>query len=72
MDWVTLMGYGAACLVAATFYARSMASLRCFAIASNICFIVYASQLTLYPILLLHVLLLPLNINRLLQLIQKK
>ncbi|VVC74968.1 hypothetical protein AQUSIP_02420 [Aquicella siphonis] len=71
---VSLIGYLAASLVAATFYMHSMIPLRCFAIASNICFIIYAYYTSpqLYPILILHAFLLPLNISRLWQLIHKK
>ena len=68
-DFVTGIGYLAACLVGATFYMRSMIPLRSFAILSNIFFIAYAYLNTpqLYPVLLLHLFLLPLNIKRLWQ-----
>jgi hypothetical protein len=62
------MGYLAAGLVFLTFCMRTMVSLRIVAIASNICFLVYALAAQLTPILILHGLLLPLNVGRLVQL----
>ena len=61
-------GYIASVLVFATFYMKTMVPLRLVAIASNVAFIVYASVGGLAPILILHVMLLPLNVLRLLQL----
>jgi hypothetical protein len=53
--------------VLATFSMRSMRALRLVAIASNIAFITYGAMGNLYPILVLHSLLLPLNVFRLAQ-----
>jgi CRP/FNR family cyclic AMP-dependent transcriptional regulator len=61
-------GYVASVLVFATFYMKTMVPLRLVAIASNVAFIIYAVWGGLTPILILHVLLLPLNTIRLLQL----
>ena len=61
-------GYVASALVLATFCQTSMARLRWIAIASNCAFIFYALVLDLWPILLLHCILLPVNILRLAQL----
>ncbi len=73
MDWVSFVGYVASILVASTFYVKTMIPLRCFALASNVGFITYAyfSTPQLYPVLLLHVCLLPLNGMRLKDLIKK-
>jgi len=70
IQWVSLMGYIAALLVACTFYMKTTIPLRIFAIASNFCFIIYAvfQHPILYPVLILHTFLLPLNITRLVQL----
>src|SRR5580658_7230468 len=65
MDW---MGYIAAALVFCTFYMRTMLPLRWMAIASNVAFLAYAIPLQLWPIVILHGLLLPLNAYRLRQL----
>jgi len=62
-----LSGYFASALVLATFSMRSMNKLRLSAIASNVAFIFYALVASLNPILVLHCILLPLNIFRLLQ-----
>jgi hypothetical protein len=62
-----LLGYAAAGLVLATFSARSIVTLRAFAIASNLLFIAYAAFAQLPPVLVLHLLLLPINIVRLRQ-----
>lgn len=59
------LGYIAASLVLATFTAKSMVALRALAIASNIAFIAYAVSASLWPILLLHSIMLPLNLVRL-------
>jgi CRP-like cAMP-binding protein len=61
------MGYVASILVFATFYVRTMVPLRVIAIASNVAFLAYAIPLALWPVALLHALLLPLNLLRLLQ-----
>ena len=64
-EWPDTIGYLAAALVVATFYMRSMIALRAFGILGNIAFIVYGAQAGLPPVLLLHLVLLPLNLVRL-------
>lgn len=61
------VGYLAASLVFATFYAKRMVPLRTLAIASNVAFIAYGYLDALWPILILHSALLPMNVLRLLQ-----
>jgi CRP/FNR family cyclic AMP-dependent transcriptional regulator len=68
MTIVDPIGYLAATLVLATFCMRSMRTLRWVAIASNLAFIAYAFLAELGPVLVLHALLLPVNVVRLLQL----
>lgn len=63
-----LFGYFASFLVFTTFYMRRMVPLRLTAIASNVAFIGYAWLDHLTPILILHGLLLPLNLFRLIEL----
>jgi hypothetical protein len=58
-------GYVAAGLVLATFCAQQMAPLRALAISSNLAFITYGLAAQLWPILILHAIMLPLNIARL-------
>lgn len=62
-----ILGSFACLLVLATFSMPSMRSLRTVAIASNLAFIGYAWLLGLWPILMLHSILLPLNGFRLAQ-----
>jgi len=67
MTLATSVGYLAATLVFATFCTRRMVPLRALAIASNIAFIGYGYLGELWPILILHVAILPMNTRRLWQ-----
>ncbi len=58
-------GYVAAFLVFLTFYMKTMVPLRVVGLCSNCAFITYGFLAELYPILMLHCLLLPLNSLRL-------
>jgi len=60
-------GYLAGSLVFATFCTTRMVPLRALAIASNIAFIGYGYLGELWPILILHAAMLPLNVHRLRQ-----
>lgn len=62
------LGYLASALVLCTFSVRSMRLLRGLGIASNVSFISYALIVGLPPIAILHGLLLPINVLRLVQL----
>jgi CRP/FNR family cyclic AMP-dependent transcriptional regulator len=68
--WVEAAGYLASFLVFATFCMKTMIPLRIAAISSNIAFIVYSSYDGLYPILILHSVLLPLNVARTMQMLR--
>jgi hypothetical protein len=59
------VGYVASALVLFTFLTRTMKPLRCIALGSNVAFIIYSAMLQLYPILILHCILLPVNVWRL-------
>jgi hypothetical protein len=61
------IGYLASVLVLTTFCMRRMVVLRAVAIASNLAFISYGALADIDPVLLLHALLLPTNIYRLMQ-----
>ena len=65
LNWVQLVGYLASLLVFSTFYMKTMIPLRCVAIASNVAFLTYGFFAGLYPVFLLHTVLLPLNVFRL-------
>lgn len=64
---VLSIGYLASALVFITFYMKTMVPLRCVAIASNVAFLTYGAWLGLWPIAILHGLMLPLNSMRLMQ-----
>lgn len=66
------LGYEAAGLVFATFCAQRMASLRSLAITSNVAFIGYGFLDGLWPILILHSAMLPINIQRYRQAVRGK
>ena len=65
MDTAQLLGYAAAACVFVTFYMKTMVPLRVAGIVSNLLFIGYGYMELAYPVLFLHVVLLPLNILRL-------
>jgi CRP/FNR family cyclic AMP-dependent transcriptional regulator len=67
VNWIELAGYAASALVFLTFYMKTMIPLRVIGILSNIAFMTYALGGRLYPVLILHAILLPLNCLRLFQ-----
>ena len=64
------IGYLASALVLCTFLTRTMMPLRVIALGSNLAFIAYGALLHLYPVLVLHVVLLPINAWRLREIFQ--
>ena len=64
-----ISGYVASTLVLPTFVAKDMRLLRTTAIFSNLAFIIYGAIAWLPPVLILHLVLLPLNIVRLAEII---
>lgn len=58
-------GYIASILVFLTFYMKTMVPLRVVGLCSNVAFIMYGYLDGLYPVLILHLILLPLNLLRL-------
>jgi len=67
MDWVNLLGYAAAASVLATFCTRTMIPLRILALVSNVLFCLYGYLDNLYPVLILHLVLFPVSLYRLIQ-----
>lgn len=67
-----IAGYVAASLVFATFSMKSMLRLRIVAICSNFAFIYYAALAGVYPVLILHICLLPMNLTRLRQILRAR
>lgn len=70
MKAVEFVGYIAAAITVATFWMRTMIPLRVAGIASNVAWIAYGALASVYPPLILHVLVLPLNAVRLRQMIK--
>jgi CRP/FNR family cyclic AMP-dependent transcriptional regulator len=68
MNWIELTGYLGAGMTFVTFYMKAMLPLRYMALCSNVAFIVYGGSSHLYPVLFLHLCLLPLNVVRLAEL----
>ncbi|HKF43901.1 MAG TPA: cyclic nucleotide-binding domain-containing protein [Thermoanaerobaculia bacterium] len=67
IGWINLAGYVASLLVFCTFYMKTMIPLRTVAISSNVAFLTYGLAGHLYPVAILHAILLPLNLVRLRQ-----
>lgn len=70
MDCVEVLGFTAACLMFSTFYMKNMIPLRIVGMASNATFIVYAVNAEVWPLLVLHTVLLPMNFFRLIQMLK--
>jgi len=66
------VGYLASLLVLCTFCARTMVPLRLIALGSNVAFLAYGALLHLYPVLLLHAVLMPVNLWRLTEILRLK
>jgi CRP/FNR family transcriptional regulator, cyclic AMP receptor protein len=67
ISYTDLIGYAGAILIFFTFYMKTMIPLRTIAICSNIIMILYGFSLKIYPVFILHSVLLPLNISMLIQ-----
>jgi len=67
MSWVELLGYAASATVLATFCMSTMIPLRIVALVSNVLFCSYGFFDHLYPVLILHAALFPVNLWRLVQ-----
>jgi hypothetical protein len=70
MQWIEAFGYVGALMTLATFSMKTMLHLRMVGIVANLAFITYGVLDHVYPVLLLHMTLLPLNVWRLWQLLQ--
>jgi CRP-like cAMP-binding protein len=70
ISWIEVLGYLGAALVFGTYSMKTMIPLRIIGLCSNCVFIVYGYLAPVYPQLLLHAVLLPLNSLRLYQMLQ--
>ena len=67
MVWFDVAGWLGAVLTAGAYSMRSMRWLRVFAVGANLSFITYGLAASVWPVLALHLFLLPLNFVRLLE-----
>jgi CRP-like cAMP-binding protein len=66
-NWVQAIGYVGSIIMFMTFFMKTMIPLRLAAITANVVMIVFTSLVSNYPILILHICLLPLNTMRFIQ-----
>jgi hypothetical protein len=67
MTWIDFLGYAASATVLATFCMNTMIPLRVTAILSNILFASFGLWAHIYPVMILHLILFPVNAFRLIQ-----
>ena len=65
MPYLEIAGWLGAFFTLGAYSMRNMLSLRCIAVAANVAFITYGALTPVYPMLALHIALLPLNLYRL-------
>ena len=68
--WIEVIGFAGSALAVLTYWMREMLPLRIVAVFGGICFLIYASALGSYPLILMEVTLLPINAYRLLELLR--
>jgi CRP/FNR family transcriptional regulator, cyclic AMP receptor protein len=67
MSWIDFLGYAASATVLATFCMTTMIPLRVTALVSNILFSAFGAWAHIYPVMILHLILFPVNAVRLVQ-----
>jgi len=70
MNWIDILGYAASASVLTTFCMSTMVPLRVIAIFSNVLFATFGALSHIYPVLVLHLVLLPVNVVRLIQILR--
>jgi hypothetical protein len=65
MSWVDGLGFCASCAVLASFCMTTIVSLRLLALTSNVLFGTYGLIAHIYPVVFLHLMLLPINLVKL-------
>jgi hypothetical protein len=60
-----LLGFAAAAAVLAGFCMNSIRHLRLAALASNVLFVIYGLFAHVYPVVILHIILVPINLQKL-------
>ena len=61
MSWIDVLGFAAALSVLASFSMSTILALRTLALLSNVLFILYGLCAHIYPVLILHIILFPIN-----------
>src|SRR6516162_2391734 len=67
ISWIDMVGWAASAAVLATFCMNTMMPLRVLAIISNVLFCAFGAVAHIFPVLILHAILLPVNVVRLIQ-----
>jgi hypothetical protein len=67
VHWLDLLGFAAAVAVLAGFCMNSIRNLRTAALASNVLFVLYGVFAHVYPVVILHLILAPINLQKLRQ-----
>jgi hypothetical protein len=65
MSWIDGLGFCASFAVLASFCMTTIVPLRVLALTSNVLFSAYGLLAHIYPVMLLHILLLPINLLKL-------
>jgi hypothetical protein len=65
MSWIDCLGFCASFAVLASFCMTTIVALRSLALASNLLFCLYGLLAHVYPVFLLHMVLLPINLVKL-------
>ena len=65
MHLLDLLGFAAAAAVLAGFCMNSIRHLRLAALASNVLFVIYGLFAHVYPVVILHIILVPINLQKL-------
>jgi hypothetical protein len=65
MSWIDFLGFSAAVSVLVSFCMTTIVALRTLALLSNVLFVSYGLCAHIYPVLILHLVLLPVNLFKL-------
>jgi hypothetical protein len=63
--WLDLLGFAAVAAVLAGFCMNSIRHLRVAALASNVLFVLYGLFAHIHPVVILHIILVPINLQKL-------
>ena len=72
LDWIEMVGFAGTGLTIMAYGARHLVPLRIMAISSSVAFLCYGLLTQSYPLVVMEVVLLPINICRLTQLLSER